>query len=128
MMHEAKLRDFTLVRNGYISIRSAVFSGYVLAKLFDTAFVIDIMTECMRNLDLIFDNDDKYRKVFKNFSRFRFVESAISVEKRLGNMVRYFESIKELLHARDAPLFWLQYAMCRISLGQYREADLSPAN
>lgn len=76
----------------------------------------------MRNLDIIFDNDEIYRDVFKSLSRFRFIETAIAQEKRLVHMVKYYENIKELYHCRSNSLFWLQYAMCRLSLSQYREA------
>ena len=122
-IHEAKLRDFAMIRNGNISIRSSIFSQYVLTKLIDTGFVIETMTNCMRNLDIKFDSDAKYEDIFKQFSRFKFVETAIAVEKRLVHMVKYFENIKELDHCRAQPLFWLQYAMCRLSLKQYREAE-----
>jgi hypothetical protein len=37
-------------------------------------------------------------------------------------MVKYYENIKEINYCRYNSLFWLQYAMCRISLDQYREA------
>ena len=60
--------------------------------------------------------------IYKNFSRFIFVEQAISEEKRLVHMVHYFENIKELSHSREQSLFWLQYAMCRMSLSQWGEA------
>lgn len=120
--HATQLRDFTLVRGGYLTIRSSVFSDYVIKKLIDTSFVIDVMIRVMRHLDVIHDNDAQYAQIYKNFSRFRFVESAISPEKRLIHMVKYFEDIKELDHSRAHPLFWLQYAMCRMSLSQFREA------
>ena len=77
----------------------------------------------MRHLDVIHNNDQQYEYIYKNFSRFRFVESAISSDKRLIHMVKYFEDIKELNHSREHPLFWLQYAMCRISLNQFPEAQ-----
>lgn len=60
--------------------------------------------------------------IFKSFSRFIFVEQAISEKKRLVHMVNYFEGSKELRHSRANPLFWLQYAMCRMSLSQWAEA------
>jgi SIR2-like domain len=114
--HENEIRDFALIQNGRISMRSPIFSEYILKKLIDTASVIDALTECMSNLDIIFDNDDLYQTVFKNFSRFSFVETAIAVEKRRVHMVKYFENIKELPHCQENSLFWLQYAMCRLSL------------
>lgn len=120
--HENNLRDFALIQNGRISMRSPIFSEYVLKKLIDTASVIDVLSECMSNLDVIYDNDNIYKDVYKNFSRFRFVETAIAVEKRRVHMVKYFENIKELFHCRENSLFWLQYAMCRLSLHQYPEA------
>jgi len=121
--HERRLRDFSLIQNGRISIRSSILSEYLLKKVLDTGFVIDVMTKCMYNLDVIYDNDGVYRDVFKSFSRFRFVETAIAVENRLIHMVKYFENIKELSHCREQSLFWLQYAMCRLSLNQYHEAS-----
>ncbi|RWY73365.1 hypothetical protein [Rhizobium sp. WSM1325] len=121
--HAAKLRDFSLIRGGQISIRSSVFSDYVIKKLIETSFVIDVMTKTMRHLDVVHDNDQQYAYIYKNFSRFRFVESAISSDKRLIHMVKYFEDIKDLRHSRSHPLFWLQYAMCRISLSQFKEVE-----
>ncbi len=121
--HEPKIRDFSLIHRGRISVRSSVFSQYVLKNLIDTAYVIEVMTECMRQLDIVFDNDPLYEDVFKQFSRFRFIETAIAIEKRRIHMVKYFENIKEFVHCRANSLFWLQYAMCRISLNQYSEAS-----
>ncbi|MFN4924037.1 hypothetical protein [Bradyrhizobium sp.] len=120
--HESKLRDFSLIQNGRITIRSSIFAEYLLKKLIDTAFVIDVMFRCMIRLDSIFSSDELYRDIYKNFSRFRFVEFAIAVEKRRVHMIRYFENLKELSHCRENSLFWLQYAMCRLSLQQYPEA------
>ncbi|MBY5368621.1 hypothetical protein HFO91_18435 [Rhizobium leguminosarum] len=120
--HAAHLRDFTLVRGGQITIRSSVFSDYVIKKLIETSIVIDVMIRVMRHLDVIHDNDPQCSYIYKNFSRFRFVESAISAEKRLVHMVKYFEDLKELDHSHAHPLFWLQYAMCRMSLSQFPEA------
>ncbi|MER8632534.1 hypothetical protein NKH55_22545 [Mesorhizobium opportunistum] len=77
----------------------------------------------MQILDVLHDNDQKYQYIYKNFSRFRFVENAISSEKRLIHMVKYFEDIKELRNSRTNSLFWLQYAMCRLSLSQFKEAE-----
>ncbi|NEW94647.1 SIR2 family protein [Rhodopseudomonas sp. BR0M22] len=122
LTHERRLRDFSLIQNGRISMRSSILSEYLLKRLLDTGFVIDVMTKCMINLDLIYDDDDLYKDTFKKFSRFRFVETAIATEKRLIHMVKYFEDIKELAHCREQSLFWLQYAMCRLSLNQYKEA------
>lgn len=121
--HSSNLRDFSLIRNGSISIRSSIFADYVLRRLIDTAFSIDVLISSMHRLDSLHDNDEKYKNLFQNFSRFRFVESAIAAEKRLVHMVNYFETIKVLSHAREHSLFWLQYAMCRLSLSQYREAE-----
>lgn len=123
LQHEKTLRDFAMVRNGAITIRSSIFSQYVITKIFDTAYVIDTLLRCMQNLDIIFENDVKYADVFRSLSRFRFVETAIASEKRLVHMINYFEKIKELEHCRANPLFWLQYTMCRLSLSQYREAE-----
>ena len=121
--HAAALRDFSLIRNGLITIRSTIFAEYVIQQLVETAFVIDAMTGVMRQLDVLHDNDEQYEYIFKNFARFRFVESAIAQEKRLVHMIKYFEDIKDLAHSRQNPLFWLQYAMCRLSLSQFKEAE-----
>lgn len=120
--HANQLRDFTLVRNGQITIRSSIFSDYIIKRLIDTPFVIETLVKIMRNLDIIHDNDKQYTILYKNFSRFAFIERAIAAEKRLIHMIKYFEDIKELSHSREHPLFWLQYAMCRMSLGHFPEA------
>lgn len=120
--HASSLKDFTLIRNGQISIKSPIFSEYIIKRLIDTAFVINTMINAMRQLDDIHDSSPEYALIYKNFSRFIFVEQAIAEEKRLVHMVHYFEHIKELDHSRKHPLFWLQYAMCRMSLEQWGEA------
>ena len=120
--HSSSLKDFTLLKNSRISIKSPIFSEYVIKKLMDTGFVINTMINSMRQLDELYDNAPEYAMIYKNFSRFIFVEQAISEEKRLVHMVHYFENIKELSHSREQSLFWLQYAMCRMSLSQWGEA------
>ena len=120
--HANNLKDFALIKNGRISIKSPIFSEYVIKKLIDTSFVINTMISAMRQLDELHDNSHEYAQIYKNFCRFNFVEQAISEEKRLVHMVHYFENIKELRHSRNQSLFWLQYAMCRMSLSQWGEA------
>ncbi|MCW6509220.1 P-loop NTPase [Lichenifustis flavocetrariae] len=120
--HAGSLKDFALIRNGQISIKSPIFSEYVIKRLLDTSFVISTMIDAMRQLDDIHDNSSEYQLVYRNFSRYIFVEQAIAADKRLKFMVHYFENIKELSHSRTHPLFWLQYAMCRMSLEQWGEA------
>lgn len=123
--YEREIRDFSFVRNGNIIISSSILSEYILRNLIDTGFVIDTMCSTMRRLDVIHDNDLSYQDVFKTFTRFSFLESAISETRRRQHLISYFEQIKDLRHCRDNSLFWLQYAMCRLSLEQYWEAQKS---
>lgn len=54
--HADNLKDFTLIRNGKIAIKSPIFSEYVIKQLIETPFVINIMINSMRQIDVLHDN------------------------------------------------------------------------
>jgi hypothetical protein len=116
------IKDIAFFRSGKIVMKSAILSEYIIRNLIDTAVIVKTMIDAMRRLDLLFDNGRVYQEVFRMLCRYSFLEGAISEEKRRQHLVSYFEQIKELVHSRNNPLFWLQYAMCRLSLEQYPEA------
>jgi hypothetical protein len=120
--HRENLSDVSYLDQNRILISSSILSEYLLKNLIESAFVIDILLSAMNRLDKIYNNDVFYKESHKTFCRFSFIESAIAVERRRQHLVSYFEGIKHLNYCKDEPLFWLQYAMARMSLEQYPES------
>ncbi|PTC00679.1 hypothetical protein C9975_06180, partial [Thalassospira xiamenensis] len=72
--------DFSIIKNGKITLRSPMFAEYMIKYLVKTPFVISTLISSMHQIDEIHENKSIYREIFKNFSRFRFIETTIPKE------------------------------------------------
>jgi hypothetical protein len=117
-----EFRDFTRIRNGKLALRSPILSEYIIKNIVDVDFLMDCMVSIMDRLDVLYDTDFIYSELMKTLVRFSFLEGHLPTNDRRGFLIRYYESMKLLVHFQREPLFWLQYAIARLSLREFDEA------
>lgn len=52
------------------------------------------------------------------------MESVIDLHRKPELIIGYFEAIKDIPFCQRSGLFWLHYAMARLSYGEFKEATL----
>jgi hypothetical protein len=117
-------REFLTIRYGKIALRSSILSDYILKHILEGDFLIETMIEVLTRLDTLADSETIYRELMKVFVRYSFLEPYLPNRNKRDYLIRFYENVKELRQQKREPLFWLQYAIARLSLHEFREAKL----
>jgi hypothetical protein len=126
LAHKARAehREFLKVKHGSIALRSTILSDYIVKNIIDGAYLIDAMIEVVTRLDEIYHNDPVFDELMKIFVRYSFLEGYLPTRNKRDLLIKFFENVKVLNRFRTEPLFWLQYAIARLSLKEFEEAKL----
>lgn len=94
-----------------ILLKSPIAAQYILTKIADPAFVVSVLTKMAKRADTAAFMSRRYQKVLSNLMMFSSLQFVLPQDGRASSVIRYYESIKDLGHCRESPLFWLQYAI-----------------
>mgnify|MGYP006302386575 CR=1 FL=1 len=62
--------------------------------------------------------------VFTELQRFPLLDNLIESSRKQELIVGYYQALKDLSFCQKNALFWLHYAMARLSYGEFKEASL----
>lgn len=119
--NNAAVREFCDTEAGDVKLRSSVAAQYILQKIADAGIVVDTLEHIARVADRN-SGIGSYRFLIKNLMRFSDLQFVIPEQNRRNNVVRYYESIKNLDAAQRNPHFWLQYAIAAMVVEEYERA------
>ncbi|SCJ53481.1 SIR2 family protein [Clostridium saudiense] len=108
-----------------ISIKSSIVGYYILQNNKFDLEVVDILVKMMININkqtYIY----KYREIMKiilAFSNLRIILNS-KAENFAENIISFYERTKNLEFNKNNPFFWLQYAIARMDIKNYKEAKL----
>jgi len=94
-----------------ILLKSPIAAQYILTKIADPAFVVSVLTKMAKRADTAAFVSRRYQKVLSNLMMFSSLQFVLPQDGRASSVIGYYESIKDLGHCRESPLFWLQYAI-----------------
>lgn len=117
-------REFLRVREDYLSLRSPILSDYIVKNILDSDFLIDTMIDVVTRLDVLSSSESSYDELMKTFVRYSFLERYLPPNQKRDFLIKFYENVKALNKFRQEPLFWLQYAIARLSLREFHEAKL----
>ncbi len=119
---DSEYREFLKIRQGKLALQSPILSEYIIKKILDGDFLVETMIEILTQLDILGDSDDIYNDLSKTFVRYGFLESFLPQHNKRDLLIKFYENVKILKHMNREPLFWLQYAIARLSLKEFGEA------
>lgn len=111
--------DFT---RSEFRLRSSVTGEFILKHIADPHTTVKVLTSLARVADKQSYASPYYYGVLKSLTRFSSLQYLIPEKGRAAAILTYYESIKGLGNCRTNPLFWLQYAIACLVLGDYARA------
>jgi hypothetical protein len=94
-----------------ILLKSPIAAQYVLKQIADPAFVVSVLTKLAKRADTVAFMSRRYQRMLSNLMIFSNLQLVLPQDGRARAVISYYESIKDLRHCRESPLFWLQYAI-----------------
>ncbi|PML78145.1 SIR2 family protein [Enterovibrio norvegicus] len=105
-----------------IKSKSSILALSLLNNTFTDIYVRDSLLDVVERTDSIRDQDVEISKVFKSLLRFHVVERILP--QRQSSLDRYYEQLKfRCSWLLDSPHYWVQYAMCQLSVSNFGRAQ-----
>jgi SIR2-like domain len=115
--------EFIAFRNGVVTSRSSIIGTYLLRKALTPENLVWHLDQYVRRLSRI-RRDSTLHHVFTELQRFPMLEGIIESGRKREIIIGYYQSIKDIPACERSALFWLHYAMARLSYGEFKESGL----
>ena len=105
---------------------SSILANFLVSKFFHPNVVIDNFLDVAEHINETYGRSRpiEHNEVFRAMLKFSFIESCLTDKTKLPSLMRYYQELKKRISwLDDEPSFWLQYAMCHISLHKYTDAQ-----
>lgn len=116
--------DFIYIRNGEIATRSSIVARFLLRNAVKPETILEYIAEFIERFDVLRRKERRIDPLFKEFQRFAFVEGLVQSPRKRELLIGFYQRLRSLPGCSRNPLFWLQYAIARLSFQQYAEAEL----
>lgn len=117
-----KFGELVRLRHNRLKARSSVVSAYLLRKAIDPKLILKNISDIVIRLGAR-RRDKSLHEVFTELQRFAVLEKIINTPDKYDLLEGYYFSLSETTTCNKSSLFWLQYAMCRLANGQFKEAE-----
>ena len=115
--------EFIRFSGGTVKARSSILSAYLLRNAVRPDLLVWYMEKFVRRLAAI-RRDSILHHMFTQLQRFPVVESLLDTPRKRELIISYYQTLKDLPFCQKNALFWLHYAMARMSFGEFRQATL----
>jgi hypothetical protein len=119
----SKAGEFIRFRNGKVKARSSVVSSYLLRRAIGPELLLANIERFVRKLASL-KRDKTLHHIFTELQRYPQIERIIDSPSKYELIIGYYQSLKNLPYCQNKSLFWLHYAMARLSFGEFKEATL----
>lgn len=116
------VRQILNIQSGVALFRSPVIARAVLSGVNVATTVTDVIVDCVKEAHLAARGDPYMRVIAREFTRFANLERVLPAQRKGVALQNFYEMLKSVPSIRRDPLFWLQYAMARLSLGELEVA------
>jgi len=97
-----------------IRMRSSVAGEFMLQRIVDPNLTVRSLVSLAKAADKAASASRYYYSILKTLMRFGSLQALLPEKHRRLTTLSYYESIKGLNHAKNHPLFWLQYAIAAL--------------
>jgi hypothetical protein len=105
-------------------VRSPVAAQYLIQNTIDVGTMTKVMAQTVEKIDAGSKISPRYKDIFKSLTRFSSVQSLFPEKGKRAAIVDYYDSIKNLDSCKRNPLFWLQYAIACLVVGETRQSGI----
>jgi hypothetical protein len=116
--------DFIYIRNGEIATRSSIVARFLLRNAVKPETILEYVAEFVERFDVLRKKERRIDPLFKEFQRFAFIEGLVQSPRKRELLIGFYQRLRSIPSSARNPLFWLQYAIARLSFQQYAEAEL----
>lgn len=122
---DKSINELFNIEDNQFKIKSPVVGFYILQNNDLTEEIVELLVNVMYNID---KNNyiDKYNEIMRlliSFSNLRIVLNKDS-KNFSAYLISFYERIKNLEFNSKNPFFWLQYAIARMEIKDYKEAKI----
>lgn len=108
-----------------LRVRSSVAARYLLRTMGEENIdvLISVMGEMARIANKNYNYSAEHRALFRDLMRFAVVQNLLPESGRRAAVIRYYEELRKIRWCRQSPLFWLQYAIACMVIGDLARAE-----
>ena len=117
LMGDSIVRQILDVETGVALFRSPVIASAVLSGIGNAKTVAEVVVDCVKQGHRSRRADQYLGRIATELTRFGNLERILPVNGKRIALQNFYEELKSIPSVRNDPLFWLQYAMARLSLG-----------
>jgi hypothetical protein len=104
-----------------IIVRSPVSAQYLLRRIADPNLIVNVLIKMAKRANSGASISQHYRTLFTNLMKFSSLQ-LILPQGKPGAVITYYETIKNLQGSKSNVLFWLQYAIACLVIGDLERA------
>lgn len=122
--HDAFKSLYRFVENGNsIETKSSLMSLAIINNCFQDSYIKHKLLSVVENFDRMGNVSHDPKNVFKSLLRFHVLE--ILMPQKQKALDSYYMELKKVCPwLKDSPHYWVQYAMCRLSMGDFDSAQI----
>ena len=118
LMNDSIVRQILNPQSGVALFRSPVIASAVLGGIESASTVTEIVVDCIKEGHINRHADQFLGRIATELTRFANLERVLPTHGKGIALQNLYEELKAVPTIRSDPLFWLQYAMARLSLGE----------
>ena len=117
------LASFIDLSRSSVRVRSTPAAEYLLNHFWKADEVVSVLLEIAFAADRFYRISIKYEQLFKTMMRFSSIQSILPEKGRRDAVIYYYENLKRIDRCKRFPLFWLQYAIGALVIGDLMRAS-----
>ena len=118
LTQDSVVRQILDVESGIALFRSPVIANAVLGQMENARTVAEVVVDCVKQGHVNRHADRYLGRIATELTRFANLERILPTNGKRIALQNFYEELKSIPSIRNDPLFWLQYAMARLSLGE----------
>ena len=111
-------------KNDKILTRSSLYARNLLKNHFKGIYTVNKLLDIAEKFQNLRFNGNIEASIYKSLLKFSFIERSLPNDNKTNMLIRYYEQLKTRISKLDkTPHFWLQYAMARIAIDDFNNAQ-----
>jgi hypothetical protein len=111
-------------KNNKILTRSSLYARNLLKNHFKGIYTVNKLLDIAEKFQHLRFNGSIEASIYKSLLKFSFIERSLPNDNKTNMLIRYYEQLKTRISKLEkTPHFWLQYAMARIAIDDFNNAQ-----
>lgn len=111
-------------KNSKILTRSSLYARSLLKNHFKGIYTVNKLLDIAEKFQNLRSNGNIESSIYKALLKFSFIERSLPNDNKTNMLIRYYEQLKIRINRLEkTPHFWLQYAMARIAIDDFNNAQ-----